>query len=85
MICSVFTADQPRVQGKGAYGFDDCYAIAQFSQPQLDALWEKHGVKAEDRDTFLAQEVNLHRILQLTKDQDARGRVGPRQFLASST
>lgn len=67
VVCSIFTADQPRLQGKGAYGFTDCYDVAQFSQPQLDALWRKHGVKADERETFLAQEVNLHRILLLTK------------------
>ena len=66
VVFSIFIADRYYTEGPGAYGFKDCYGRVWFTAEQLGGLCDERGWIAVERESFLAQEVNLHRIFLLT-------------------
>ena len=69
IVFSIFLADEYALEGKGAYGFDDCYGRVWFTDEQVRQFAADLGAVAKDEETFVAQEVNVHRIFALTKVQ----------------
>ena len=65
---SIFIDDAYRLENPGAYGFADCYGRVWFSEKQLKQLCAGNGWVAAEKETFLAQEVNLHRIFALAQN-----------------
>jgi SAM-dependent methyltransferase len=65
---SIFIDDAYRLESPGAYGFADCYGRVWFSEKQLEQLCTGNGWVAAEKEAFLAQEVNLHRIFALTQN-----------------
>jgi SAM-dependent methyltransferase len=70
IVFSIFTADAYRLEDKGAYGFENCYGRVWFTEKQLRGLCDEHGWVATEKDTFVAQDVNVHRIFALSGTQD---------------
>jgi len=69
VVFSIFIADTYRLEASGAYGFADCYGRAWFTTEQLRGLCDESGWVTIERESFLAQEVNLHRIFALTSKE----------------
>jgi hypothetical protein len=70
IVFSIFTADAYRLEDKGAYGFENCYGRVWFTEKQLRGLCDEQGWVATEKDTFVAQDVNVHRIFGLSAHQD---------------
>lgn len=68
VVFSIFLDDHERLEGPGAYGFPDCYGRVWFTRDQLEALCHANGWKLEESESFLAQDVNVHRIFALTTE-----------------
>jgi SAM-dependent methyltransferase len=66
VVFSIFTSDEHLLEKPGLYGFEDCYNRTWFTTKQLRQLCEDRGWMLDERESFLAQEVNLHRIFALT-------------------
>ena len=67
VVFSIFLAGVHRFEDEGLYGFAKCYNRVWFTTEQLEELNGKHGWVAIERESFVAQEVNVHRIFALTK------------------
>jgi hypothetical protein len=67
IVFSIFTADTYRLEDKGAYGFENCYGRVWFTEKQLRDLCDGNGWVVTEKDTFVAQDVNLHRIFALIR------------------
>jgi SAM-dependent methyltransferase len=70
IVFSAFSANDYRLEGKGAYGLADCYSRVWFQMKQLDRLAHDNGWQLRQRESFLAQDVNLHRIFTLNRFTD---------------
>jgi cyclopropane fatty-acyl-phospholipid synthase-like methyltransferase len=68
VVFSIFIADEHRLEGKGAYGFESCHDRAWFTAEQLQQLCAHNGWAAAEKESFVAQDVNLHRIFALIRD-----------------
>lgn len=66
IVFSIFIDETFRLEEPGAYGFADCYGRAWFTAGQLRQVCEENGWVAAERETFVAQDVNVHRIFALT-------------------
>ena len=74
IVFSIFLADTHRLEDKGLYGFADCYGRVWFTAEQLRGLCDRDGWVLAERESFLAQDVNVHRIFTLSrKATDAQG------------
>ena len=67
IVFSIFIDDGYRLEGPGAYGFPDCYGRAWFTRDQLRRACDAIGCHAAEAETFVAQEINLHRIFASTR------------------
>jgi cyclopropane fatty-acyl-phospholipid synthase-like methyltransferase len=65
VVFSIFIADNHRLEGNGAYGFEGCYDRVWFTPAQLQQLCERRDWAMSERESFLAQDVNEHRIFAL--------------------
>jgi SAM-dependent methyltransferase len=72
VVFSIFLDDACRLEAPGAYGFADCYGRAWFTAGQLRQLCDENEWVAAERETFVAQDVNVHRIFALTRRGAAR-------------
>jgi SAM-dependent methyltransferase len=70
VVFSIFIADTHHLEQPGAYGFADCYGRAWFTTEQLQRLCDENEWTATERESFVAQEVNVHRIFALTRKTD---------------
>jgi SAM-dependent methyltransferase len=66
VVFSIFLADAYRLEEPGAYGFADCYGRAWFTAEQLQQVCEQNDCTAAEKESFIAQDVNIHRIFALT-------------------
>jgi SAM-dependent methyltransferase len=67
IVFSIFIADQYQLEGKGAYGIENCYERAWFTAEQLQQLCDQNGWAAAEKESFVAQDVNVHRIFALVR------------------
>jgi SAM-dependent methyltransferase len=67
VVFSAFISDKYRLEGRGAYGFTDCYSRVWFEPEQLAQLANQEEWHLSEQESFLAQDVNLHRIFALNK------------------
>ena len=67
IVFSIFIDKAYRLEGPGGYGFPDCYARAWFTRKQLRQACAAIGCAAAEAETFVAQQVNVHRIFALTE------------------
>jgi SAM-dependent methyltransferase len=67
VVFSIFIADAYRLEDKGAYGLENCYGRVWFTAEQLQGLCDKNGWVATEKETFVAQDVNVHRIFALVR------------------
>jgi SAM-dependent methyltransferase len=72
VVFSIFIADAYRLEGKGAYGLENCYERVWYTAQQLSELYGQNGWVATERETFVAQEVNVHRIFALRCAPEAK-------------
>ena len=72
VVFSAFTSNKYRLEGRGAYGFIDCYNTVWFEPEQLAQLADQEDWQLSEQGSFLAQDVNLHRIFALNKCADLR-------------
>ena len=68
VVFSIFIADIHRLEGKGAYGFESCYSRVWFTFEQLRWLCDQNGWAISERESFVAQDVNVHRIFALIRN-----------------
>jgi len=66
MVASFFFGE-PLLTGGGAYNSQDCYMIAVHSFDQFQEAMKSHGLIGEEKEKFLAQGTNLHRIVRIQK------------------
>lgn len=72
IVCSAFLGEAYQLEGKGAlYGFPDCYYRVWFTQAQLNQLRNRHRWIMTGSETFVAQDVNVHRIMALSRKPPA--------------
>jgi cyclopropane fatty-acyl-phospholipid synthase-like methyltransferase len=74
IVFSIFIDEAYRLEGPGGYGFPDCYGRAWFTHVQLRQASEAIGCVATEAETFVAQQINVHRIFALTRKQGLFGR-----------
>ncbi len=67
VVFSIFIADEYDVEDGGAYGFDDCYTRVWYTRKQLNDVFTANGWVGEERESFVAQEINRHRIFAVTR------------------
>jgi SAM-dependent methyltransferase len=67
VVFSIFLADAYEIEKIGIYGLKDCYNRVWFNMDQLQRLADKLGLALAERESFLAQDVNVHRIFALTQ------------------
>jgi len=67
VIFSIFIADAYRLEGKGAYGIENCYERAWFTAEQIQRLCDQNRWAAVEQESFVAQDVNVHRIFALVR------------------
>lgn len=65
VVFSVFIANEYRLEGPEAYGFNDCYDRVWFESKQLMELADRNNWQLTECESFLAQGINLHRIFAL--------------------
>ena len=67
VVFSIFLADAYEIENQGIYGLENCYNRVWFTAEQLRRLCDEHGWALAEKASFLAQDVNLHRIFALTQ------------------
>ena len=65
VVFSIFIAGEYRLEHKDAYGFDDCYSRVWFTEEQIRRLCDQNDWVLVEKESFVAQEVNVHRIFAL--------------------
>jgi SAM-dependent methyltransferase len=65
VVFSIFLADAYRLEDKGLYGFEGCYSRVWFTEEQIQRLCDQNDWAVVEKESFVAQEVNLHRIFVL--------------------
>ncbi len=70
VVFSIFLADTYRLEEKGLYGFEDCYSRVWFTQEQIQHLCDQNDWVLAEKESFVAQEVNLHRIFAVVHKTD---------------
>lgn len=66
VVFSIFLDDTYHYEDPGLYGFADCYNRVWYTLPQLQWLCAQNGWTLAEKQQFVAQEVNIHRIFALT-------------------
>ncbi len=66
VVFSIFIAHTYQLEQPGLYGFKDCYNRVWFTEDQLRRLSDDGGWLLAEKESFLAQQVNLHRLFALT-------------------
>lgn len=66
IVFSVFHAPAYRTENRGIYGYADNYGRVWLAEQQLHDIAAGASLKIEERETFLAQGENLHRIYVAT-------------------
>jgi SAM-dependent methyltransferase len=75
VVFSIFLAGTYRLEDRGLYGFEDCYSRVWFTEEQIQSLCDQNDWVMAEKESFVAQEVNLHRIFALVHKTDlARSR-----------
>jgi hypothetical protein len=67
VVFSIFLADTYEIENIGIYSLKNCYNRVWFTMEQLKGLSDEHGWALAEKESFLAQDVNLHRIFALTQ------------------
>jgi SAM-dependent methyltransferase len=67
IVFSAFMADAYRLEGRGSYGFVDCYERAYYTGEQLRDLCSERNLTFVEEEGFLAQHVNMHHIFLVTR------------------
>jgi hypothetical protein len=66
VVFSIFLADTYRLEDEGIYGQRNCYSRVWFTGEQLERVCDANDWFIVEMDSFVAQEVNVHRIFALT-------------------
>jgi hypothetical protein len=67
VVFSIFLRDSYEIERIDIYGLQDCYNRVWFTAEQLAQLCDEHGCILTEKESFLAQRENLHRIFALTQ------------------
>lgn len=65
LVSSFFIQDKYELIGANQFGHADCYALAIYTQGQLDEMCARKGLKSEQKETYLATGC-LHRLIHFT-------------------
>jgi cyclopropane fatty-acyl-phospholipid synthase-like methyltransferase len=66
VVFSIFLADTYRLEDEGIYGQKNCYNRVWFTGEQLERVCHANDWAIVEMESFVAQEVNVHRIFALT-------------------
>jgi SAM-dependent methyltransferase len=67
IVFSIFIAEAYKIENRGIYGIDNCYNRVWFTSEQLQGLCDEFMWALCEKESFLAQNENLHRIFSITR------------------
>jgi len=67
VIFSIFLADAYRIENRGIYGIERCYNRVWFTADQIQGLCDEFGWQLTAKESFLAQNENMHHIFSITR------------------
>jgi len=71
VVFSMFIGDEYWIRGEGGcYGIENCYALVIYTMDQLENFCKDNNYILKEFDSYLAQEVHLHRMFKVSYKND---------------